>query len=103
LNEETPPLVVGAGVAGLVTALALAPRPVRLVVRGRLGTDGSTLWAQGGIAAAVGTDDDPALHAEDTERAGAGLCDPAVVRLVTEAAPTAVERLAAWGVPFDRS
>lgn len=103
MNEETPPLVVGAGVAGLVTALALAPRPVRLVVRGRLGTDGSTLWAQGGIAAAVGTDDDPALHAEDTERAGAGLCDPAVVRLVTEAAPTAVERLAAWGVPFDRT
>ncbi len=95
--------MVGAGVAGLVTALALAPRPVRLVLRGRLGGDGSTLWAQGGIAAAVGGGDDPALHAEDTERAGAGLCDRAIVRLVTASAPEAIVRLAAWGVPFDRT
>lgn len=103
MTEESPPLVVGAGVAGLVTALALAPRPVRLVLRGRLGGDGSTLWAQGGIAAAVGTDDDPELHAEDTERAGAGLTDPAIARLVARAGPEAIARLAAWGVPFDRT
>ena len=103
MSDERPPLVIGGGVAGLVTALALAPRPVRLVVRGRLGGDGSTLWAQGGIAAAVGEGDDPARHAEDTLRAGAGLCDEEVVRLVTESGPEAIARLAAWGVPFDRT
>ncbi len=103
MNDASPTLVVGAGVAGLVTALALAPRPVRIVLRGRVGGDGSTLWAQGGIAAAVGDDDDPALHAEDTQRVGAGLCEPAIVRLVTALAPESVARLASWGVAFDRT
>lgn len=103
MSDESTPLIVGAGVAGLVTALALAPRPVRLVLRGRLGRDGSTLWAQGGIAAAVAEDDHPDLHAEDTLKAGAGLCDVEIVRLVTRAGPQAIARLASWGVAFDRT
>ena len=58
--------------------------------------------AQGGIAAAVGPDDSPELHYEDTMAAGRGLCDPRAVRLMVEAAPAQVAELAAWGVEFDR-
>ncbi|WP_037372753.1 FAD-dependent oxidoreductase, partial [Salipiger mucosus] len=53
-------LVVGSGIAGLATALRLAPRPVLLVTAERLGGGGSTPWAQGGIAAAIGQDDSAA-------------------------------------------
>ncbi len=102
MSRKPKPTIIGGGIAGLATALCLAPHPVRLVVRTPLGTDGSSLWAQGGIAAAVGADDEPRLHAEDTIRAGAGLCDPAVVREITQEGPWAIEQLASWGVPFDR-
>ena len=59
-------VIVGAGVAGLTTALALAPRPVVVLSRAPLGAEGSTLLAQGGMAAALGPDDSCALHAADT-------------------------------------
>ena len=95
-------MVVGAGIAGLCTALAAAPRPVWLVSRGR-GSDGTaSVMAQGGIAAAVGEGDDPDQHAADTLAAGAWHNDVAAVRALVRAAPEAVHWLAALGVPFDR-
>ena len=94
--------IVGAGVAGLMTALRLAPRPVVLVSKLPLGAEASTLWAQGGLAAALGGDDSPALHAADTMAAGDGLCIAAIVDRFTRAAPQAIEDLARLGVAFDR-
>jgi len=95
-------IVVGAGVAGLCTALSAAPRRVLLVCRGRPGGDGSSAWAQGGIAAAVGDGDDPAQHAEDTLRAGAGHNLREAVELLTAAAPNTMQWLEAQGLQFDR-
>ena len=95
-------IVVGAGIAGLATALRLAPRPVVVISKGSLGGDSSTNWAQGGLAAAVGDGDDPEQHAADTIAAGDGLCDGEVVRRFARAAPAAIEQLAAWGARFDR-
>jgi L-aspartate oxidase len=96
------PVIVGAGVAGLMTALELAPRPVAVLSKAPLGAEGSTLWAQGGVAAALGPDDSPALHAADTIAAGDGLCDVAIVDRFARAAPGAIEKLARLGVRFDR-
>jgi len=96
-------VVVGAGVAGLTAALELAPLPVTLVVRATLSEGGSTAWAQGGIAAAIATGDDPQAHARDTLAVAGGLADPAVVEAVTAAAPAAVDGLASLGVRFDRN
>ena len=72
------PVIIGGGAAGLMTALHLAPEPVVLLSKAPLGAEASSLWAQGGLAAAMGDDDDPALHLADTIAAGAGLCDEAV-------------------------
>ena len=94
--------VVGAGVAGLTTALTAADAgaSVRMVAKG--GLDSSNSWAaQGGIAAAVGRDDDPALHAADTLAAGRGLCRESAVELLTREAPGRIADLVALGVEFD--
>ena len=96
------PVIVGAGVAGLMTALELAPRPVVVLSKVPLGAEGSTLWAQGGMAAALGPDDSPALHATDTIAAGDGLSDAAIVDRFARAAPEAIVKLAHLGVRFDR-
>ncbi|AWB23751.1 L-aspartate oxidase [Methylobacterium currus] len=95
-------IVVGAGVAGLATALRLAPLPVTLLSAAPLGEETATAWAQGGIAAAIGADDAPAFHAADTLGAGAGLSDPAVARRVAEAGPGLVHWLCGLGLAFDR-
>jgi L-aspartate oxidase len=95
-------VIIGAGIAGLMTALELAPRPVVLLSKGPLGAEGSTLWAQGGLAAAIGAGDSPALHAADTLAAGDGLGDAAVIDRFARAAPAAILRLARLGVRFDR-
>lgn len=97
------PVIIGGGAAGLMTALQLAPEPVVLLSKSPLGAEASSLWAQGGLAAAVGTDDAPALHLQDTITAGAGLCDEAAASSIVQAAPAAVDRLAKLGVAFDRS
>jgi L-aspartate oxidase len=95
-------VIVGAGLAGLTAALELAPRDVVVVANAALGSGAASGWAQGGIAAAVGGDDAPALHARDTEIAGAGLSDPdAVARLVNDG-PGAIAELVRFGAPFDR-
>ncbi|SDK09206.1 MULTISPECIES: L-aspartate oxidase [Bradyrhizobium] len=96
------PVIIGGGAAGLMTALQLAPEPVLLLSKAPLGAEASSLWAQGGLAAAMGDDDAPALHLADTLAAGAGLCDEAVARRIVDAAPAAVEHLARLGVAFDR-
>jgi L-aspartate oxidase len=95
-------VVVGSGVAGLSVALGLAgTRRVAVVTSGVLGS-GSTVWAQGGIAAAVGADDDPSLHAADTMAAGAGMCGEDVVRTLTEEAPGRLAELVGAGAALDR-
>jgi L-aspartate oxidase len=98
------PLIIGSGLAGMATALQLAARGIasRLITRSHLGAETSSGWAQGGIAAAVGADDSPELHTDDTLQAGAGLCDPAIAALVCRAAPAAIRQLEQWGVAFDR-
>ena len=96
------PVIIGGGAAGLMTALQLVPQPVVLLSKSPLGAEASSLWAQGGLAAAMGRDDDPALHLADTIAAGAGLCDEPVARRIVQAAPAAVEHLARLGVAFDR-
>lgn len=95
-------LVLGAGLAGLTAALAAAPRRVLVISPDHLSHACSSAWAQGGVAVALSGGDTPELHAEDTVAAGAGLVDPAMARLLTEAGPEAVRRLAELGAPFDR-
>ncbi len=95
-------LVVGAGVAGLSAALAASAEgaSVLLLTAGTL-PDSSSWLAQGGIAAATGSDDTAELHARDTVRAGRGLCRPSAVRILTREGPARVHDLEALGVPFD--
>ena len=96
-------VVVGSGIAGLTAALRLRERGATvLLVTKTLLTEGSTTWAQGGIAAALADDDSPADHLHDTLVAGVGLCDvPAVTALVNEG-PTRVRELVTLGAEFDR-
>jgi L-aspartate oxidase len=100
--ETDGALILGAGIAGLFTALKLAPMPSIVLAGTRPGLSGSSAWAQGGIAAAMGEDDSWQSHAQDTMTAGADLCDPAVVNLVAQEAPARIEDLIAFGAPFDR-
>ncbi|OKI07255.1 L-aspartate oxidase [Streptomyces sp. CB02923] len=99
---EADVVVVGSGVAGLTAALrcAAAGRRTVVVTKARL-DDGSTRWAQGGIAAALGEGDTPEQHLEDTLVAGAGLCDETAVRTLVTEGPDAVRRLIATGARFD--
>jgi len=94
--------IIGGGVAGLSLALSLPPSlSIALLTKGALG-ESNTRYAQGGLAAAVGSDDSPDLHFHDTLIAGAGLCDETAVRLLVEEAPEAVRWLIAVGAAFDR-
>ncbi|HEX3944147.1 MAG TPA: L-aspartate oxidase [Rhizomicrobium sp.] len=95
-------LILGAGLAGLFTALKLSPYPATVIAGARPGHSGSSAWAQGGIAAAMGESDNWQAHARDTIVAGAGACDPAIVELVTREAAARIEDLIALGAPFDR-
>lgn len=99
---EADVVVVGSGVAGLTTALRCAAAGLATVVvtKARL-DDGSTRWAQGGIAAALGEGDTPQQHLDDTLVAGAGLCDEAAVRALVTEGPDAVRRLIDTGAHFD--
>jgi L-aspartate oxidase len=96
-------LVVGTGMAGLITALSLAPRPVTLITKTATLESGSSLWAKGGIAAAVGPGDTPEAHAEDTLSAGAGLSDPRRALALTREGAESLRLLIHEGVPFDRA
>ena len=102
MRESTYDLViVGAGIAGLTAALAAAGEArVAIVSKGPVLSSSSWL-AQGGVAAATGPDDSPALHAEDTFRAGRGLCRLSAVRALTEDAPARIVDLVDAGIEFD--
>ncbi|TPW28563.1 L-aspartate oxidase [Martelella alba] len=100
---NTPVIIIGSGIAGLVAALELAPLPVTLITRAGAGEKSSSALAQGGIAAAMAPDDAPALQLEDTLRAGDGLCDPVAAAVILNQAPAAIQRLERHGVIFDRN
>ncbi|MFN3075847.1 MAG: L-aspartate oxidase [Alphaproteobacteria bacterium] len=93
-------LVIGSGAAGLTLALQLAPHARVAVMAKNDICEGSTKHAQGGVAAVLDVADSIESHIEDTLGAGAGLCDPGVVRFVAQNAPGAIRRLAEYGVPF---
>jgi L-aspartate oxidase len=94
-------IVVGAGVAGLAFTLSLlVDLRVALLTKGALG-ESNTRYAQGGLSAAVGPDDSPELHAQDTLTAGAGLSEEEAVETLVASAPEAVRWLTALGAAFD--
>ncbi|SDI95141.1 L-aspartate oxidase [Frankineae bacterium MT45] len=102
-SAETDVVIVGSGIAGLTTALQIARHSslrIMLVTKDVLSA-GSTRWAQGGIAAALGIGDTPEQHLADTLVAGAGICDEDAVRLLVREGPAAVRDLAALGARFD--
>ncbi|MEU3454115.1 L-aspartate oxidase [Micromonospora sp. NPDC006766] len=102
--ETTDVVVVGSGVAGLTAALHLREAGLHVTVVTKVNMDeGSTRWAQGGIAAVLDPADTPAAHAYDTAIAGVGLCDPAAVRVLVEEGPTRLRELMRIGAEFDRN
>jgi L-aspartate oxidase len=102
--ETTDVVVVGSGVAGLTAALHLRETGLHVTVVTKVDIDeGSTRWAQGGIAAVLAPADTPAAHASDTELAGVGLCDPAAVRVLVEEGPARLRELMRVGAEFDRN
>ncbi|MGH9150244.1 MAG: FAD-dependent oxidoreductase, partial [Acidimicrobiales bacterium] len=98
-------LVLGSGVAGLSAAVRAAAEPglrVGVLTKGEL-SQAATRWAQGGVAAVLGGDEDSTdLHLADTLRAGAGLCDADAVRVLVDEGPARVNELIALGAVFDR-
>jgi L-aspartate oxidase len=95
-------LVVGAGVAGLRSAIELASAGSVVVLAKREVTDSNTQWAQGGIAAALSDEDEISLHLQDTLQAGDGLCNLEAAKVLVEDAPLRIEELIQWGTEFDR-
>ena len=95
-------LVIGSGIAGLRAALTLAGSGEVIVLTKADPTESNTGYAQGGIAAALGPGDSPALHAQDTIAAGDGLCDAAAVDVLVREGPKYVVELLSWGAQFDR-
>jgi L-aspartate oxidase len=95
-------VIVGSGIAGLRAAVELATDGRVLLLTKANPEAGSTGYAQGGIAAAVGPDDSPDLHAKDTHAAGDGLCDDAAVQVLVGEGPRYVRELIEWGAKFDR-
>ncbi len=95
-------VIIGAGLGGLYAALMLAPRPVLVISPETLGEGASSVWAQGGVAAAMAAGDSPDAHARDTLAAGAGTVDPDIAALVTQAARAQILDLTDHGTPFDR-
>jgi L-aspartate oxidase len=95
-------VIIGGGIAGLATAIRLAPLPVTLLAGAPLSTGAATVWAQGGVAAAIGGDDQPVLHARDTLAAAAGIGDRLIAQSVAAEAPGAIAWLERLGTPFDR-
>jgi len=99
---ERDVVIVGTGVAGLSAALGLDAARLTVITKTGLGEGGSSPFAQGGVAAAIGREDSPALHRDDTLRVGAGLSDPEVVDLLTREAPERIRYLLELGAHLDR-
>jgi L-aspartate oxidase len=102
--ESTDVVVVGSGIAGLTAALHLREAGLHVTVVTKVNIDdGSTRWAQGGIAAVLDPLDTPAAHAHDTMVAGVGLCDPGAVEALVREGPARVRELIKMGAAFDRN
>jgi L-aspartate oxidase len=101
-TDRTDFLLIGSGIAGLRAAIGLAGAGHVIILTKAEPRESNTGYAQGGIAAAIGDDDSPALHAADTIRAGDGLCDEAAVGVLVEEGITYVRQLLEWGTRFDR-
>ncbi|AFZ09025.1 L-aspartate oxidase [Oscillatoria nigro-viridis PCC 7112] len=103
MTDKFDVLVIGAGAAGLYTALCLPEHlQVGLINKNTLPVSASD-WAQGGIAAAIAPEDSAALHVQDTLAAGAGLCDLEAVKFLVEEAAACIDSLVKMGVAFDRT
>ncbi|MBE9119382.1 L-aspartate oxidase [Tychonema sp. LEGE 07199] len=103
MTDKFDVLVIGAGAAGLYTALCLPEHlQVGSINKNTLPVSASD-WAQGGIAAAIAPEDSAALHVQDTVAAGAGLCDLEAVKFLVEEAPDCIDSLVKMGVAFDRA
>ena len=102
MRVTTDFLIVGSGVAGLRAAIALAEVGDVLVLTKADPGESNTGYAQGGVAAAVGPDDSPELHARDTMEAGDGLCRRDAVDVLVQDGPRYVRELLDWGAAFDR-
>ncbi len=100
--ERVDFLVIGAGIAGLSAAIRLADAGTVLVVTKEELAESNTAYAQGGIAVAMGGDEDVALHLEDTMAAGDGLVNREAASVLVSAGPRRVEELLEWGTAFDR-
>ncbi len=94
-------LIIGAGLAGLFTALKLAPRQVTVLTGGKRSKSAASNWAQGGIAAALAPDDCIDAHTKDTCAAGAGLVDPTIAHILSASAADRIRDLETFGVRFD--
>ena len=102
-TSEADVVIVGSGIAGLTAALRLYGQVGKImVVTKDVLNAGSTQWAQGGIAAALGPGDTPEQHEHDTLVAGAGACDLEAVRVLVQEGPAAVHELISWGAVFDQ-
>jgi L-aspartate oxidase len=95
-------IIVGSGIAGLRAAVELAPGNDIVIITKADPNESNTEYAQGGIAAAMGTDDSPELHARDTINAGAGLCDERAVHVLCDEGPRYTRELIDWGARFNR-
>ena len=100
LDTNLPVVIVGAGLAGLCTALHLADQRRVIVLAKRSLHEGATTWAQGGIVGVLGADDSVNAHVHDTQEAGAGLVDEHTARFLSQNSAAAVEWLVQQGVPF---
>jgi L-aspartate oxidase len=96
-------IVVGSGIAGLITALALVPRPVTLITKTRGLSGGSSFWAKGGIAAALGPGDAPEQHAADTVSAANDIGEPELALRLARDGIDDLRWLIDEGIPFDRA
>ena len=102
MNSSYDFIVVGAGVAGLRAAIGLNEAGSVLCLAKRELTESNTQYAQGGVAVALGPDDSPEMHLQDTLAAGAGLVDEIAARTLVTEGPTRVLELLEWGARFDR-
>ncbi len=102
LLDSAPYIIIGSGVAGLYAALQLSKKNRVILITKSTLSESNTRYAQGGIAVALGRNDSPELHYQDTIMAGAGLCDPEAVRILVYEGIDRVKHLIALGTPFDR-
>src|ERR1044071_8211382 len=101
MNVRADFLVIGSGIAGLRAALSLVDAGDVVILTKADPRESNTGYAQGGIAAAMGPDDSPELHAKDTMAAGDGLCLPDAVAVLVSEGPAYVRELIEWGAAFD--